>query len=59
MDKTQRIIKLTNNKDRKVTLMFNDELWELFREACTQDGLKITPKLEILMLDFIEQKGLL
>lgn len=59
MDRTQKIIKLTNNKDKKVNLMFNNDLWELFKEACESENLKPTPKLEILILDYIESKGLL
>lgn len=59
MSNAIRIIKLTNNKDRKVTLMFNDELWELFKSACETENSKITPKLETLIIDFIEEKGLL
>ncbi len=54
-----KIIKLTNNKDRKVTLMFNNELWELFKAACAQTNGKVTQNLEILMIKFIEEKGLL
>lgn len=59
MDKTAKIIKLTQNKDRKVTLLFNNELWEKFKVASLEDGLKVTPKLEQLMIDYLESKGLL
>lgn len=59
MSNAVKIIKLTNNKDRKVTLMFNNELWELFKAACAQTNGKVTQNLEILMIKFIEEKGLL
>lgn len=59
MDKTAKIIKLTQNKDRKVTLMFNDELWENFKAASLADGFKVTSKLEQMMIDYLETKGLL
>lgn len=59
MDKNTKILQLTNKKDRKVSLMFNNELWEKFQSACEQDNIKVTHKLESLMINFIEEKGLL
>ncbi len=59
MDKTAKIIKLTQNKDRKVTLMFNDELWEKFKSASLDEGFKVTSKLEQMMIDYLETRGLL
>lgn len=59
MDKTNRIMQLTKNKDFRTTLMFNGDLWELFKKACEMDNMKATPKLETLMINFIDEKGLL
>lgn len=57
MKSTLKIIQLTSNKDRKVTLMFNDELWELFKECCNSENSKITKKLETLIINYLDEKG--
>ena len=59
MEITAKIMRLTQNKDRKVTLMLNDELWEKFKAASLADGFKVTSKLEQMMIDYLETKGLL
>lgn len=59
MGDTVKIIRLTNNKDKKVSLMFNNELWELFKTACISDNCRFTNKLEMFMLEYLDEKGLL
>lgn len=59
MSKTEKIMNLTRNKDRRVTLVVNRELWDLFLQACGEDKTKPTPKIEKWVLDYIDEKGLL
>ena len=53
------IHKLTKNKDKRVTMMFNNELWDMFKNACEKENSKPTPEFEKFMLKFLENKGLL
>ena len=59
MTKTDKILSLTSNKTKRTTLMFNHELWELFKKACDQDKTKPTPQMEKWILHYIDEKGLL
>ncbi|MEI8388875.1 MAG: hypothetical protein WCG23_03210 [bacterium] len=59
MSKTDKILELTRNKTKRTTLMFNPELWKLFKTACEQDNTKPTPKMEKWILNYLEEKGLL
>lgn len=59
MSKTDRILSLTSNKTKRTTLMFNPELWELFKKACEEDKIKPTPQIEKWILNYIESKNLL
>ena len=51
------IRQLTSNKDKRVTMMFNDTLWNKFKDACNQEGVKSTAKFENFMLTYLEEKG--
>ena len=53
------IHRLTKNKDKRVTMMFNNDLWEMFRKACEEDKSKPTQEFERFMLKFLENKGVL
>ncbi|KKP40224.1 MAG: hypothetical protein UR30_C0005G0005 [Candidatus Peregrinibacteria bacterium GW2011_GWC2_33_13] len=59
MSKTDKILELTSNKTKRTTLMFNPELWELFKTACEKDNTKPTPKMEKWILNYLDEKGLL
>lgn len=59
MSKTNRILELTSNKTKRTTLMFNAELWNLFKIACEEDKTKPTPQMERWILDYIDNKNLL
>lgn len=59
MDNSDKIIDLLRNKDRRTSLVFNNELWELFLKACETDNIKPTNKMEKFMIKFIQEKGLL
>lgn len=59
MDKSDRIIDLLKNKDRRTSLVFNNELWELFLTACERENIKPTQQIEKFLIKFIEEKGLL
>lgn len=59
MSKTNKILKLTSNKTKRTTLMFNFELWELFKKACEEDKTRPTPQIEKWILNYIDSKNLL
>jgi hypothetical protein len=59
MIRTEKILKLTSNKTKRTTFMFNDELWDLFLKACKEDKTKPTPQIEKWILHYIDEKGLL
>lgn len=59
MTKTDKILKLTSNKNKRTTLMFNSELWELFKQACEEDSTKPTPQIEKWILNYIDSKNML
>ena len=53
------ILELLKNKTKRLNLAFNPKLWELFRQACKEDGQSPTSKLEDLMINYVDKKGLL
>lgn len=59
MSKTNKILELTSNKTKRTTLMFNSELWELFKKACEKDKTKPTPQIEKWILNYLDSKNLL
>jgi len=59
MSKTDKIFELTRNKTKRTTLMFNHDLWELFKTACEKDNTKPTTKIEKWILNYLDEKGLL
>lgn len=59
MSKTNKILELTSNKTKRTTLMFNLELWQLFKKACEEDKTKPTPQIEKWILNYIDSKNLL
>ena len=59
MNNAERIIDLLKDKDRRVSLVFNNELWELFLSACENEKIKPTQQIEKFIIRFISEKGLL
>lgn len=57
--KTDKIIDLTRNKTKKMSLMVNEELWELFKTACAQNNTIPTLKIEKWMVNFVDENNLL
>ncbi len=57
--KTDRIIDLTHNKTKKTSIMVNEELWELFKQACTKNNTTPTSKIEKWMVGFVDENGYL
>jgi len=57
MGKAELILELTKKKDKKVTMQFNRKLWEMFSQACKEDGKKPTQKIEEFILKYLEEKG--
>ncbi len=45
-NKTDKIIDLTRNKTKKTSIMLNEELWDLFKKACADNGTTPTLKIE-------------
>ena len=59
MESSDKIVDLLKNKDRRTSLVFNNELWELFLKACEMDNIKPTNKMEKFILKYLEEKELL
>lgn len=59
MEYSDKIVDLLKNKSRRTSLVFNNELWELFLAACEKDKIKPTQQMEKFILKFIEDKGML
>lgn len=59
MKNIEQIRELTSNKDKRVTLMFNNKLWETFRHQCEKENTKPTPMIENLILKYLDEKGIL
>lgn len=57
--KTDKIIDLTRNKTKKMSIMVNDELWELFKTACSKNDTIPTNKIEKWMINFVDENGLI
>ena len=57
--KNEQIIDLTRNKTQKSNIMINEELWELFKEACTRNNTTPTSKIEKWMINFVDENGLI
>ena len=57
--KTDRIVDLTRNKTKKTSIMLNEELWDLFKNACKLNGTTPTLQIEKYMINFVDQNKLL
>ncbi len=57
MGKAELILELTKKKDKKVTMQFNKKLWEMFAQACEEEGKKPTQKIEEFILKYLEDRG--
>ena len=57
-NKTDRIIDLTRNKTKKTSIMINEELWDLFKQACKENNTTPTLKIEKWMITQKEDKTL-
>lgn len=58
-NKTDRIIDLTRNKTKKTSIMINEELWDLFKQACKENNTTPTLKIEKWMINYVDENGLL
>lgn len=59
VNKNERIIDLTRNKTKKTSIMINEELWELFKQACAKNHTTPTSKIEKWMVNFVDENGLI
>ena len=57
--KTDKIIDLTKNKTKKTSIMINEELWDLFKQACSNENTTPTLKIEKWMINFVDDCGLI
>lgn len=57
--KTDKIIDLTRNKTKKMSIMINEELWDLFKTACYKHNTIPTAKIEKWMINFIDENSLI
>lgn len=58
-NKTDRIIDLTRNKTKKTSIMINEELWELFKKACSKNSTTPTLKIEKWMVNYVDENEML
>ena len=56
MSKTEKISELKTNKTRKVAFMFNDELWQLFKQTYKT---KPTWEIEKWILNYLDKNNAL
>ncbi|MFI3300303.1 MAG: plasmid partition protein ParG [Candidatus Gastranaerophilales bacterium] len=59
MNKTEKISELKTSKSRKVSFLFNDELWTLFKKACNNNKTKPTWEVEKWILNYLDKNNLL
>ena len=59
MSKTEKISELKTNKTRKVAFMFNDELWQLFKQTCETNKTKPTWEIEKWILNYLDKNNAL
>ncbi len=57
--KTDKIIDLTRNKSKKMSIMINDELWDLFKQACAKNNTTPTSKIEKWMVNYVDENELI
>ena len=55
LGKAEFIVDLLRNKTRKVTLMFNPKLWEIFKKRAEKDKESPTQKIEKLIINHLEE----
>ena len=58
-NKTDKIIDLTRNKTKKTSIMQNEELWELFKQACKKNSTTPTLNIEKWIINYIDENGLI
>ena len=58
-NKNEKIIDLTHNKTKKTSIMINEELWDLFKQACVRNNTTPTSKIEKWMINFVDEDGLI
>ena len=59
MNKTEKISELKTKKTRKVAFMFNDELWQLFKQTCENNNTKPTWEIEKWNLNYLDKNNVL
>jgi len=59
MKNWQKALKLLRSKEKDVHLIVNPTLWELFKEACKKEGTTPNQKVSELVLQYLEETGIL
>lgn len=59
MKNWQKALKLLRNKEKDVHLIVNPILWKLFKEACKKEGATPNQKVSELILQYLEEIGIL
>lgn len=57
--KTDKIIDLTRNKTKKTSIMLNEDLWNLFKNACKSNNSTPTLTIEKWMINYVDENGLI
>lgn len=58
-DKIDKILDLTRNKTKKTSIMINDELWDLFKTACSKNNTTPTIRIEKWMINYVDENNLI
>ena len=58
-NKTEKIIDLMRNKTKKTSIMINEELWDLFKQACAKNSTTPTLRIEKYMINYVDENNLL
>jgi hypothetical protein len=59
MPKAEQVLELIRNKTKRVNLALNPKLWKLFEESAASEGLNSTSKIEDLLINYLETKGVI
>lgn len=58
MNKLEKILKLTANKNRMITLTLNSDLVEMFKIAAEKNKISMTRLIESYIIEYLDANGL-
>ena len=57
--KPDQVLALVRNKTKRLCLALNPQLWSLFEQASSDEGMTPTNKIEDLIINYLDSKGYL